>query len=131
MVEIEFASAPLVFCEAAAGKVAELIRDSDNPGLMLRVYVTGGGCSGFQYGFAFEGCASPDDLQVERDGVSLLVDPGSLRYLRGAEIDFEDGLEGARFVIRNPNATGACGCGNSFSVDGAPGGGGCSVDPAH
>lgn len=107
---------PLTFCEAAASKVAQLIAEGDNPGLMLRVYVTGGGCSGFQYGFSFEETAAEDDTRVEREGVVLLVDPMSLQYLSGAEIDYEDGLEGARFVIRNPNATTTCGCGSSFSV---------------
>ncbi|SEQ77094.1 iron-sulfur cluster insertion protein [Solimonas aquatica] len=111
--------ASLIFCEAAANKVAELIRESESPGMMLRVYVTGGGCSGFQYGFAFEESIKPDDVQVERGGVVLLVDPMSLQYLGGAEIDFEDGLEGARFIIRNPNATSTCGCGSSFSVAGS------------
>lgn len=110
---------PLSFCEAAADKMAELIRENESPGMMLRVYVTGGGCSGFQYGFAFEESANADDLRVERSGVVLLVDPMSLQYLGGAEIDFEDDLEGARFIIRNPNATSTCGCGSSFSVGGS------------
>ncbi|WP_018412937.1 iron-sulfur cluster insertion protein ErpA [Methyloversatilis thermotolerans] len=108
--------APLRFCEAAAGKVAELIAEEGNPALKLRVYVTGGGCSGFQYGFAFEEKVNEDDTQVMTSGVTLLVDPMSLGYLMGAEIDFEDGLEGSRFVIRNPNATSSCGCGSSFSM---------------
>lgn len=112
-------AAPLTFCAAAADKVAELIRESESPGMMLRVYVTGGGCSGFQYGFAFEESIKPDDVKVERSGVLLLVDPMSLQYLGGAEIDFEDSLEGARFIIRNPNATNTCGCGSSFSVAGS------------
>lgn len=107
---------PLIFCDAAVDKVADLIRESENPDLMLRVYVTGGGCSGFQYGFSFETSAAPEDLQVERGSVTLLVDPTSLQYLGGAEIDFEEGLEGARFTIRNPNAKSTCGCGTSFSV---------------
>jgi iron-sulfur cluster assembly accessory protein len=128
--------APLAFCTAAAAKVAELILESDSPDLMLRVYVTGGGCSGFQYGFSFESSANPDDLHVERDGVILLVDPMSLQYLSGAEIDFEDSLEGARFVIRNPNATHTCGCGSSFSVgeqngDAPAPNGGCNVNTCH
>lgn len=107
---------PLTFCEAAAGKVAELIAEEGNPALKLRVYVTGGGCSGFQYGFAFEEAVNEDDFQVVTAGVTLLVDPMSITYLMGAEIDFEDGLEGSRFVIRNPNATSSCGCGSSFSM---------------
>jgi len=110
-------TAPLLFCDAAATKVSELITESENPALMLRVYVTGGGCSGFQYGFSFEENANADDVRVERSGVTLLVDPGSLQYLGGAEIDYEEGLEGARFLIRNPNATSTCGCGTSFSVE--------------
>ncbi|WP_374341303.1 iron-sulfur cluster insertion protein ErpA [Methyloversatilis sp.] len=108
--------APVTFCEAAAGKVAELIAEEGNPALKLRVYVTGGGCSGFQYGFAFEEAVNEDDTQVVTSGVTLLVDPMSISYLMGAEIDFEDGLEGSRFVIRNPNATSSCGCGSSFSM---------------
>ena len=107
---------PLKFCDAAAAKVAELIAESENPTLKLRVYVTGGGCSGFQYGFAFEENLGADDTAIERGGVTLLVDPMSLQYLTGAEIDFEEGLEGARFVIRNPNAASTCGCGSSFSM---------------
>lgn len=122
----------LTFCDAASAKVAELIRESDTPGLMLRVYVTGGGCSGFQYGFSFESSASPDDARVDRNGVTLLVDQASLQYLAGAEIDFEDGLEGARFIIRNPNATSTCGCGTSFSVDDPQSKeGGCNVSSCH
>lgn len=134
MTEMAQGGAPLAFCDAAVAKVAELIEESDSPGLMLRVYVTGGGCSGFQYGFSFEGSANPDDVRVERNGVILLVDPMSLQYLGGAEIDFEDGLEGARFVIRNPNAVSTCGCGSSFSIDGqAPAApeGGCNVGSCH
>lgn len=110
-------AAPLLFCDAAASKVSELIVEAGNPALMLRVYVTGGGCSGFQYGFSFEENANADDTRVERYGVTLLVDPSSLQYLGGAEIDYEEGLEGARFLIRNPNATSTCGCGTSFSVE--------------
>jgi iron-sulfur cluster insertion protein len=117
MTEVVMAgSNPLTFCDAAATKVAELIAESENPALKLRVYVSGGGCSGFQYGFSFEEEAGNGDAHVVRNGVTLLVDPASLQYLVGAEIDFEDGLEGARFVIRNPNAASTCGCGSSFSV---------------
>lgn len=124
--------APLEFCSAAADKVAELIREAENPQLMLRVYVTGGGCSGLQYGFSFEGSANADDLRVERGGVTLLVDPTSLQYLGGAQIDFEDGLEGARFVIRNPNAKSTCGCGTSFTVDPQnTGEGACNATSCH
>jgi iron-sulfur cluster insertion protein len=82
------------------------------------VYVSGGGCSGFQYGFSFEDAVSEDDTTVEKDGVTLLVDPASLQYLTGAEIDYQEGLEGSRFVIKNPNASSSCSCGSSFSVDG-------------
>ncbi len=131
MSEAMMAAEPLVFCDAAAAKVADLIAESENPELKLRVYVTGGGCSGFQYGFSFEESASADDARVEKAGVMLLVDPTSLQYLSGAEIDFEEGLEGARFVIRNPNAASTCGCGTSFSIgeqqDGAVAAGGCGT----
>ena len=108
--------APLVFTSSAASKVAELIRDEGNPGLMLRVYIQGGGCSGFQYGFTFDEEVQDGDTAVETDGVKLLVDPMSLQYLMGAEIDYTEGLQGAQFVIRNPNATTTCGCGSSFSA---------------
>jgi len=108
--------ASVVFTPAAAGKVAELIAEEGNTELKLRVYVTGGGCSGFQYGFSFDEVANDDDLRIEEGGVTLLVDSMSTQYLMGAEIDYEDSLEGARFVIRNPNATSTCGCGSSFSM---------------
>ncbi|MDD3329471.1 MAG: iron-sulfur cluster insertion protein ErpA [Zoogloea sp.] len=108
--------ASVVFTPAAAGKVAELIAEEGNTELKLRVYVTGGGCSGFQYGFSFDEVANDDDLRIEQGGVTLLVDSMSTQYLMGAEIDYEDSLEGARFVIRNPNATSTCGCGSSFSM---------------
>jgi iron-sulfur cluster insertion protein len=101
---------------AAANKVAELIREEGNPALMLRVYITGGGCSGFQYGFGFEQERADEDLAIERDGVTVLVDPLSLQYLMGAEIDYREALSGAQFVIRNPNAKTTCGCGSSFSA---------------
>ncbi|MBZ0095821.1 MAG: iron-sulfur cluster insertion protein ErpA [Sulfuricella sp.] len=107
---------PIVFSDSAANKVSELILEEDNPNLKLRVFVSGGGCSGFQYGFSFDETAGEDDTVVEKGGVSLLIDPMSFQYLVGAEIDYEEGLEGARFVIRNPNATSTCGCGSSFSV---------------
>ncbi|WP_398309961.1 iron-sulfur cluster insertion protein ErpA [Zoogloea sp.] len=108
--------APVVFTQAAAGKVAELIAEEGNTELKLRVYVSGGGCSGFQYGFSFDEVANEDDLRIEQAGVTLLIDSMSTQYLMGAEIDYEDSLEGSRFVIRNPNATSTCGCGSSFSV---------------
>jgi len=107
---------PLVFSDAAARKVKQLIDEEANPRLKLRVFVTGGGCSGFQYGFTFDEEVGDGDTQVERGGVLLLVDPMSFQYLAGAEIDYAEGLEGAQFVIRNPNATTTCGCGSSFSV---------------
>lgn len=108
--------APLVFTDAAAHKVGELIAEEGNPALKLRVYVSGGGCSGFQYGFTFDENSEEGDVQVVNAGVTLLVDPLSVQYLMGAEIDYREDLQGAQFVIRNPNATTTCGCGSSFSV---------------
>ena len=107
---------PLVFTDAAAHKVRELIAEEDNPGLKLRVYISGGGCSGFQYGFTFDEQRADDDLALEKDGVMLVVDPLSLQYLMGAEIDYSESLHGAQFVIRNPNAKTTCGCGSSFNI---------------
>ena len=107
---------PLLFTDAAARKVGELISEEDNPDLKLRVFIQGGGCSGFQYGFTFDDEVQDGDTSVTNEGVTLLVDPMSFQYLTGAEIDFKDDLEGARFVIRNPNASTTCGCGSSFSV---------------
>ena len=106
----------LVFTDSAANKVKELIEEEGNPGLKLRVFVSGGGCSGFQYGFTFDEDIAEDDTAMEKNGVTLLVDPMSYQYLVGAEIDYSEGLEGAQFVIRNPNASTTCGCGSSFSV---------------
>jgi iron-sulfur cluster insertion protein len=106
----------LVFTDAAAGKVGELIRDEANPNLKLRVFVSGGGCSGFQYGFTFDEKIEDGDFCVENRGVQLLVDPMSAQYLMGAEIDYKEDLQGAQFVIRNPNAKTTCGCGSSFSA---------------
>lgn len=108
--------APLVFTDSAAAKVAELVAEEGNPDLKLRVFVQGGGCSGFQYGFTFDEEVAEDDTIIEREGVSLLVDPMSFQYLAGAEVDYQEGLEGSRFVINNPNATTTCGCGSSFSI---------------
>jgi iron-sulfur cluster insertion protein len=108
--------AQLEFTPAAATKVAELIVEEGNPNLKLRLYVTGGGCSGFSYGFAFDDQIAEDDTQIVTAGVSLVVDAMSLQYVIGARVDFEDGLEGSRFVIHNPNAQTTCGCGSSFSV---------------
>ena len=108
--------APLVFTDNAAKKVKELIEEEGSPDLKLRVFVSGGGCSGFQYGFTFEEEVNDDDTQVQKDTVTLLIDPMSLQYLMGAEIDYQDSLQGSQFVIRNPQATTTCGCGSSFSV---------------
>jgi iron-sulfur cluster insertion protein len=108
--------APLVFTDAAATKVKSLIEEEGNPGLKLRVFVTGGGCSGFQYGFTFDEDVAEDDTRMDKNGVTLLIDPMSYQYLVGAEIDYQEGLEGAQFVIKNPNATSTCGCGSSFSA---------------
>ena len=107
---------PLVFSDSAASKVKSLIEEEGNPDLKLRVFVTGGGCSGFQYGFTFDEVQNEDDSVMEKNGVSLLIDPMSYQYLVGAEIDYSEGLEGAQFVIKNPNAQTTCGCGSSFSV---------------
>lgn len=106
----------LVFTQAAASKVAELIEEEGNPELKLRIYIQGGGCSGFQYGFTFDETRQEGDESVMTDGVTLLIDPMSAQYLTGAEVDYSEGLQGAQFVIRNPNATTTCGCGSSFSV---------------
>jgi len=106
----------LVFTEAAADKVKNLIEEEKNDSLKLRVFVSGGGCSGFQYGFTFDENIQDGDTQVEKNGVTLLVDPMSFQYLTGAEIDYKEDLEGSQFVIKNPNATTTCGCGSSFST---------------
>ncbi|AFI82997.1 iron-sulfur cluster insertion protein ErpA [Methylophaga nitratireducenticrescens] len=106
---------PVLFTDSAASKVSELIAEEGNDQLKLRVFITGGGCSGFQYGFTFEEEVSEGDTEVEKDGVTLLIDPASYQYLVGAEIDYSDGVEGSQFVIRNPNATTTCGCGSSFT----------------
>ena len=108
--------APLVFTDNAAAKVKQLIDEEGNLDLKLRVFVTGGGCSGFQYGFTFDEAVSDDDTTMQKNGVTLLIDPMSLQYLGGAEINYQEGVEGAQFVIKNPNATSTCGCGSSFSA---------------
>lgn len=108
--------AGVAFTDAAASKVQELILEEGNPGLKLRVYISGGGCSGFQYGFSFDENRAEDDVAVENEGVTLLIDPLSFQYLMGAEVDYSETLQGAQFIIRNPNATTTCGCGSSFSV---------------
>ena len=113
---VEEIEGPLNFTDAAASKVKELIDEEGDDTLMLRVFISGGGCSGFQYGFTFDKNEGEGDTVIENQGVKLLIDPMSVQYLMGAEIDYSEGLEGAQFVIRNPNATTTCGCGSSFSV---------------
>ncbi|MFD1804042.1 iron-sulfur cluster insertion protein ErpA [Mixta tenebrionis] len=112
----EVAALPLQFTDAAASKVKTLIADEENPDLKLRVYITGGGCSGFQYGFTFDDKINDGDMTIEKAGVSLVVDPMSLQYLVGGSVDYTEGLEGSRFIVTNPNAKSTCGCGSSFSV---------------
>jgi len=107
---------PLVFTDSAAGKVSLLIEEEGNPALKLRVFVQGGGCSGFQYGFTFDEVINEDDTVMDKNGVQLLIDAMSYQYLVGAEMDYKEDLEGSQFVIRNPNATTTCGCGSSFSA---------------
>ncbi len=122
-IQINFAPKPKViegatvgFTDAAAIKVKALIEEEKNPNLKLRVSVDGGGCSGFQYGFAFDENVGDDDTVVEKHGATMLVDVTSMQYLNGSEVDYLEGLEGARFVVNNPNAKSTCGCGSSFSV---------------
>ncbi|MBM6551447.1 iron-sulfur cluster insertion protein ErpA [Marinomonas ostreistagni] len=107
---------PISMTDAAAAKLQSLIEEEENDRLMLRVYVTGGGCSGFQYGFAFDEENQEDDTEVVRNGVKLVVDPLSFQYLVGSEVDYQENLEGARFTVMNPNASSTCGCGASFSI---------------
>ncbi len=114
--QAEAASPTVTFTSAAARKVAGMIEEEGNPNLKLRVYIQGGGCSGFQYGFAFDEEVNEGDESFVTDGVTLLIDPMSMQYLEGAEVDYVEGLQGAQFVVRNPNATTTCGCGSSFSV---------------
>lgn len=114
-VDLQVPPSPILFSDAAAAKVKELLAEEANPGLKLRVFVQGGGCSGFQYGFTFDETVNDDDTTILKGGVELLVDPMSFQYLVGAEIDYKDDLEGAQFVIRNPNANTTCGCGSSFA----------------
>lgn len=110
------AASGVIFTDSAANRVKQLIEEEGNQNLKLRVYVTGGGCSGFQYGFTFDENVQEGDTQVENSGVTVVVDPMSLQYLLGAEIDFKQNLEGSMFVVNNPNATTTCGCGSSFSI---------------
>ena len=107
---------PMLFTDSAANKVKTLIEEEGNADLKLRVFVSGGGCSGLQYGFTFDEVTNEDDTVLDKNGVQLLIDPMSFQYLAGAEIDYQDGLEGAQFVIKNPGATSTCGCGSSFSA---------------
>ncbi|MFU8785221.1 iron-sulfur cluster insertion protein ErpA [Aliidiomarina sp.] len=107
---------PIEFSESAAIRVRTLIAEEENPQLKLRVFVSGGGCSGFQYGFTFDEKVNPGDMEIQKEGVTLVVDPMSLQYLVGGVVDYEEGLQGARFFVNNPNATTTCGCGASFAV---------------
>jgi len=116
MNDMSMMPSPLLFTDNAAEKVKALIVEEGNDDLKLRVFVTGGGCSGLQYGFTFDEITNEDDTILEKNGVQLLIDPMSYQYLIGAEIDYTEGLEGAQFVIKNPSATSTCGCGSSFSV---------------
>ncbi|MCF6766294.1 iron-sulfur cluster insertion protein ErpA [Thiotrichales bacterium 19S3-7] len=116
MSEAVQAASPVNFTDAAALKVKELIEEEGNFELKLRVYITGGGCSGFQYGFTFDEAQNDDDIVIENQGVVLLIDAMSFQYLLGADVDYKEDVEGAHFIIRNPNAKTTCGCGSSFSV---------------
>ena len=102
--------------EAARKKVRQLIEEEENQELKLRVFVTGGGCSGFQYGFTFDENQKENDMTVEKDGVKILIDSLSFQYLMGSEVDYTEGLQGSRFIINNPQAKTTCGCGSSFSI---------------
>jgi iron-sulfur cluster insertion protein len=115
-IDLQAPPAPLLFSDSAVEKVRELLLEEGNPDLKLRVFVQGGGCSGFQYGFTFDDVVNDDDTTIDKNGVQLLIDPMSFQYLVGAEIDYKDDIDGAQFVIRNPNASTTCGCGSSFSV---------------
>lgn len=109
-------ASPLFFSDSAVAKVRELVEEEENPELKLRVFVTGGGCSGFQYGFSFDENQEEDDTVIERDGIKLLVDSMSYQYLVGATVVYQEGLQGSQFVVQNPNASSTCGCGSSFSI---------------
>lgn len=115
-VETFVPTTPIQVTQNAVNKVNRLTREEGNPNLKLRIFITGGGCSGFQYGFSFDEETAEDDTLIERDGAIFVVDPMSFQYLAGSEVDYQEGLEGSRFVIKNPNATTTCGCGQSFSV---------------
>lgn len=107
---------PLFLSDSAVNKVRELVEEEGNEDLKLRVFVTGGGCSGFQYGFSFDEAQDGEDAVIEKDGISLLVDPMSYQYLVGATVDYQEGLQGSQFVVQNPNASATCGCGSSFTI---------------
>lgn len=115
-VNLDAPPSPFVFTDAAAEKVRDLIAEEGNPNLKLRVFVQGGGCSGFQYGFTFDEDINDDDTTLDKNGVQLLIDAMSYQYLLGAEIDYKESIEGSQFVIKNPNATTTCGCGSSFAI---------------
>jgi iron-sulfur cluster insertion protein len=110
------ASVPILITDNAAAKVGDLLAEEGRTDLKLRIFVSGGGCSGFQYGFTFDDAVGEGDMLFEKNGVRFLIDPMSFQYLMGAEIDYQEGLDGARFVIKNPNAKTTCGCGSSFSA---------------
>lgn len=112
----QFTPQALILSEQAIAKVRNLVEEEANDELKLRVFVTGGGCAGFSYGFTFDEIVAEDDTRVETGGVTALVDPMSYQYLAGSEVDYVEGLEGSRFIIKNPNADTTCGCGSSFSV---------------
>lgn len=116
MIETEDPNVAMVFSDAAANKVRVLMKEEENDSLKLRVFITGGGCAGFSYGFTFDDAVADDDTLVENDGIGMVVDPMSFQYLVGAEVDYKEGLQGSQFVINNPNATTTCGCGSSFSI---------------
>lgn len=116
MIETANPNDAMVFTSSAANKVRTLIEEEQNDNLKLRVFITGGGCAGFSYGFTFDESSAEDDTVIERDGVIMVVDPMSFQYLAGAEVDYKEGLQGSQFVINNPNATTTCGCGSSFSI---------------
>ncbi len=107
---------PLEVTDSAVKKVQMLLEEEENPELKLRVFVTGGGCSGFQYGFSFDEKQNDGDLAREKDGITVVVDPLSIQYLMGSKVDYTEGLQGARFIVDNPNAETTCGCGSSFSI---------------
>lgn len=109
-------NAPLTLTDAASAKISELLQKEDNPDLMLRIFIQGGGCSGFSYGFTFEEGLEDGDMSVENAGVTLIVDPMSVQYLIGAEVDYTESIAASQFVIRNPNAQTTCGCGSSFAA---------------